>query len=100
MKLSRYERETIILLNAGEKKASVYSVDPVWIRKMDKLVEKSPEYYQCIRIDKISKTYTMPKNFISLRSKERNIHLTQDQKERARQRLPNQQIETDLKEKS
>lgn len=90
MRLSRYERETIILLNAEEEKASVYSVDPVWIRKMDKLVKKSPEHYQCIRTDSISKTYTMPKNFISFRSKERTIELTQEQKEKAKQRLPNQ----------
>ena len=69
MRLSRYEKETIILLNAAEDTASIYTADPVWKRKLDKLVEKNPQCYQCVKADEVSKTYSMPKRFISLRSK-------------------------------
>ena len=63
MRLSRYEKETIILLNAAEDTASIYTADPVWKRKLDKLVEKNPQCYQCVRADEVSKTYSMPKRF-------------------------------------
>lgn len=66
MRLSRYEKETIILLNAAEDTASIYTADPVWKRKLDKLVEKNPQCYQCVKADEVSKTYSMPKRFISL----------------------------------
>ena len=57
MRLSRYEKETIILLNAAEDTASIYTADPVWKRKLDKLVEKNPQCYQCVKADEVSKTY-------------------------------------------
>lgn len=85
MRLSRYEKETIILLNAAEDTASIYTADPVWKRK---LVEKNPQCYQCVKADEVSKTYSMPKRFISLRSKEKTVTLTAEQKEQAKQRLP------------
>ena len=88
MRLSRYEKETIILLNAAEDTASIYTADPVWLRNLDKLVEKNPQCYQCVKADEVSKTYSMPKRFISLRSKEKTVTLTAEQKERAKQRLP------------
>ena len=80
MRLSRYEKETIILLNAAEDTASIYTADPVWKRKLDKLVEKNPQCYQCVKADEVSKTYSMPKRFISLRSKEKTVTLTAEQK--------------------
>lgn len=86
--MSRYEQETIILMNAAEDTVSVYTADPVWKRKMDKLVEKNPHCYQCVTSDKASKTYTMPKHFISLRTKEKTVTFTAEQKERAKNRLP------------
>ena len=88
MRLSRYEKETIILLNAAEDTASIYTADPVWKRKLDKLVEKNPQCDQCGKADEVSKTYSMPKRFISLRSKEKTVTLTAEQKEQAKQRLP------------
>jgi len=51
-------------------------------------VEKNPQCYQCVKADEVSKTYSMPKRFISLRSKEKTVTLTAEQKERAKQRLP------------
>lgn len=40
------------------------------------------------KADEVSKTYSMPKRFISLRSKEKTVTLTAEQKEQAKQRLP------------
>ena len=38
MKLCRYEQETIINYNAGEKTATVYTRDPAVMRRIDALV--------------------------------------------------------------
>lgn len=43
MKLSRYEQEVVINLNADEDEATVYTANPMWIRKMDKLCKEFPE---------------------------------------------------------
>lgn len=36
-RLSRLEQETIISFNAAEDIANIYSSDPVWIRKIEKI---------------------------------------------------------------
>lgn len=87
MKLSRYEQETIITFNAEKDIASIYTLDPVWQRKLDRLAEKSPSFYECVRADGIGKAYTMPKRFLSFRTKEKTVTLTEEQKEKAKQRL-------------
>ena len=45
MGLTRYEQETIVNYNNGDKLASVYTADPIVIRRLDKLVKKYPEDY-------------------------------------------------------
>ncbi len=52
MKLSRYEQEVMINFNADEDTATLYTADPVWRRKMDKLAEQNPIDFQCIRVMK------------------------------------------------
>ncbi len=37
MGLTRYEQEVLINFNAEEQTASIYTANPVWLRKMDKL---------------------------------------------------------------
>ena len=73
MALTNIERETIINFNAAEDTAEVYTADPVYIRKLDKLCEQFPETYkrmaglsnmQC----KESATYSMPKRLVKFRS--------------------------------
>ena len=41
--LTRYEQETIINYNNGDKMISLYTADPVVMKKLDKLVEKYPD---------------------------------------------------------
>ena len=54
---------------------------------MDKLVEKNPQNFQCIAQVAAGKIYTMPKNFVSIRTKERTVTLTEEQKEQVIKRL-------------
>ena len=53
MKLSRYERETIINFNAEEPTATLYTRDPTVMRKLDQLVISFPEVYKCIGVTDI-----------------------------------------------
>lgn len=46
--LSKYEMETHIIWNAEEKIASIWTCDPVSIRKLDKLIAGCPDTYKCV----------------------------------------------------
>ena len=75
---SKYEQEVVIGFNAAEDTAEIYTADPVWIRKMDKLVQQNPEQFKSGRVetyqgDIVAKRYTFPKRLISIRSKERRL---------------------------
>ena len=87
MKLSRYEQEVVINFNADEDTATLYTADPVWQRKMDKLAEQNPIDFQCIRSDEVSKTYSFPKRLLCVRSRVKTMTLTEEQKVKARERL-------------
>lgn len=58
MGLSRYEQETIITFNAAEKTANIYSSDPVWARKIQK-IKGSRKYSIGYEVD-------VPKNWIKV----------------------------------
>ena len=69
--LTRYEQETVISCNAEEEMASVYTCDPVWLRKMNALVKKDPR----IIVDEDAqpthetcRTYIMPKKQVGVRA--------------------------------
>lgn len=73
MALTNIERETIINFNAAEDTAEVYTADPVYIRKLDKLCEQFPDTYKFMEEPsakrcKESKTYSMPKRLVKFRS--------------------------------
>ncbi len=44
----RAEMETTIRFDAEEKTAHIYTADPVYLRKLDKLTETNPESYRLI----------------------------------------------------
>lgn len=55
---------------------------------MDKLMELNPEQFKLIRVDKcqgeiVSKRYIFPKRFISVRSKDRESTITEEQRQQA-----------------
>lgn len=84
MQFSRYEQETIINFNAGEDIATLYTRDKAIMRKIDALVIEFPEVYKCIKATEYDKTHEMPKSFVSYRKPR---HLTDEQREQARQRM-------------
>ena len=81
MRLTRYEQETIILMNAGDKKATVYTADRTVMRRLDALVKAYPESYRIVSEDALSKTYHMPKTYVGYR-KPRTISETKRQQAR------------------
>lgn len=90
--LSKYEQEVIINFNAEDEEATLYSANPAWIRKMDKMVELNPEQFSMYRKEKlhgeiVSKAYRFPKEFITIRSKKREVNLTDEQRKAAAERL-------------
>ena len=66
MKLSRYEQEVVINLNADEDEATVYTANPAWMRKMDKLHKEFPNVIRLKSWKEESKTYVLPKNLIRI----------------------------------
>lgn len=83
--LSRTEQEVVIGFNAAEDTAELYTADPVWMRKLDKLVEQNPEQFKKGRQETyqgkvIAKRYTFPKRFLTVRSKDKVMNLTEEQK--------------------
>ena len=65
--LSKYEQETVINFNAGERTAIVYTRDKAVMRKLDTLVIEFPEVYRLVGETDIDKTYSMPKSCVSYR---------------------------------
>lgn len=63
---SKAEQETSITWNAETRMANVWTVDPVVIRRLDKLVSAYPETYKLIRVDTLrdSKKYEFPAQYI------------------------------------
>ena len=84
MKLSRYEQETIVNYNAGEKTTTLYTRDKAVVRKLDTLVADYPDTYKLTGQDEVSKTYSFPKSHVSYR-KPRAV--STEQRERARQMM-------------
>ena len=79
--LSKYEQETVINFNAGEKTATVYTRDKTVMRQFDTLVTEYPDIYRCISESDTDKVYEMPKSHVSYR-KPRKI--TEAKREQAR----------------
>ena len=93
--LSRYEQEVIINFNAEEDTATLYTENPAWIRKLDRLVEQNPEQFEMYRQEKmdgrvISKLYRFPKRFVSIRSKDAKRELSDDLRAELAQRMREQ----------
>lgn len=83
-RLTREEQETIITACAADELAEVYTSDPIYIRKMDKLVERDPENYKVKAKNSYSVTYTMPKRLLGFRVPR---VLTDEQKEAIAERF-------------
>ncbi len=65
--LSRYEQEVVIQFSADDKFATVYSANPVYIRKLEKLSREFPDDYKLIKKDNVSVTYEVSRKLIAFR---------------------------------
>lgn len=88
--MSGFEREVLISFNAAEDMAEIYTADPVWIRKMDKLRDAYPETFreteECMKDGAvISKRYVFPKKLITIRSKA--VTMSEEQRKKNAERL-------------
>lgn len=83
-RMTRYEQETLINFNAGEKLATVYTRDPAVIRQMDALVTEYPQTFRRISETDIDKTYELSKSAVTYRKPRR---ITSEQREMARIRM-------------
>ena len=70
MKLSGYEQEVAINLNADEDEAAVYAANPVWMRKMDKLCKEFPETIRLKSWTEVSRTCVLLKNLVRMGNQE------------------------------
>lgn len=68
MKLTRYEHETIINFNEGEKTASVYTNNKALIKKLKQLSEERPTECRLVRIIHWGQAmeYTIPKSWVKI----------------------------------
>lgn len=79
--ISRIEQEVIVTMNAAESEAEVYAIDPVYIRKLDKLCKSDPDHYKLLKQDGYSKTYTVTnKKLISFRPAREKRNLSEEQR--------------------
>ena len=84
MKLTKYEQETIISFNAGEKNAVIYTRDPAVMRQLDKLVKDFPQTFHLDGQTDMDKTYSMAKTCVTYR-KPRKV--SEEKREQARKMI-------------
>lgn len=92
--MTRQEMETIVNFDAAGELCELYTADPVWMRKLDKLMQKNPEDFKEGRAERyqgevIARRFTFPKRFLSIRSKTVKRELTDEQRAELAQRLKN-----------
>lgn len=91
MGLTRLEQETIINFNAAEAEVDVYTADPVYIRKLDKLCESNPDSYKCYQRDDESARYTVSTKKLVRFAKPTTV--TDEQREAASERMRSMRLE-------
>lgn len=83
-KLSVQEQETVIVIGEDDKMAKVYSSSPRWIKKLDKVMERSRVHKQKRSI--VAVEYEVPEKYIKV-TKPRKRNMTDEQKAAASERL-------------
>jgi hypothetical protein len=65
-KLSRIERETIILFNEAEATAEIETCNNAMRRRLESIRRKHPDEVTLVRYDKYGDTYTFPKAWVKV----------------------------------
>ena len=89
MKLTKEEKETVIVYDMENSEAIVYTYDPKIKRKLSEISKKAPDQVQCISKD--SKygdvEYSIPKTLISIRTPRAKKELTKEERKAIGERL-------------
>lgn len=92
--LTAAERETCITFSEEDRTADLMTYNAIWMRKLDKLCKANPEQFRCIEADTqriegriVGKRYTFPERFITIRTKDVKLNLTDEQREAAREHM-------------
>lgn len=81
--LTREEQEVVITTCAADNDVEVYTSDPVYIRKLDKLCKRCPECYILKSKNEYSKTYKVSsKKLISFRTPREVIKVSEEVKQK------------------
>ena len=82
------ERETIITFDESNAPAAIFTYNPAFIRKLDKLFEERPDDVSFIRAESINgvelREYHVPKKWIKVNA---SRILTEEQKQQYRERF-------------
>ena len=81
------EQETTINIYADSNIAHVYTCDPRYIRKLNKLVDNNPEECKLVRAEDPGFFYEIPISYIKFSKHRRNYTLEQKQAFAERMRL-------------
>lgn len=87
-RITKSEQETSIVWDAEQKRARIYTADPVSIRKLDKLCDEFPTEYAHVWSDDdgTAKKYEVPARFIRF-GKPSSRTMNDEQRQAARERL-------------
>lgn len=85
IKLTNYERETIINYNRAEKKAIIYTTIQKDKERLAKLSQEHPNKYKLIKKDEVSVTYETEKKMV--RFMKPRPELTEKQRKEIKERL-------------
>ena len=84
IKFSKHEQETVVTFNAAEETATVYTCDPIYMRKLDKAAVKRPDTFKCISKTDYDRKYEMPKSAVRFHAKR---ELSEEHKEELSNRM-------------
>ena len=82
--LSKYEQEIIINLNNDDATATVYSSNPYWTRRLQRLATEYPNDVKLVNKDVTSETYELPKKWIKIQPKR---FVSEEQRQAAKERF-------------
>lgn len=94
MKLSNYERETVVTFNEAETTAAVYTHNPPLIRKLKRLAEARPEECSIANVthDSLAYDFNVPKSWVKITPPKR-MQLTPEQRQELSERMQKRHLQ-------
>lgn len=87
MKLTNYERETVITFNEHEKFANVYTYNKKMMNRLDYLCLNFDDFNLVSVCDTGAKTYSVPKRYITVNKPRMGVKFSEEEKRELLKRL-------------